>query len=233
MQPDLRQTFFDVADFPWLASVAAHLEGVQAEARRVIDGYRYLRWRHPHLYDSSRRGVAGQRATFYLEIYGLQVELNRSLCPQACQAVSGVPGLVTAGIYLLDAHSKILPHVGATNVVLRGHMGLICPPGCYLRVGPDTRSWGEGEFLIFDDTVEHEAWNETDDLRAILMFDFFHQPHDAQQRLTDLEALRQRYLGPLDYLWLQAAGSQCPGDFSASHLEEKRALVSSHGLYFS
>ena len=233
MQRGVSRTFYEPGEFPWLAPLAESLSEIQAEARSVIEGYRSLRWLHPEIYDSSRRGVEGQRATFYLEIYGMQVESNRVRCPAACRAVSAVPGLVTAGIYLLDARSKILPHVGATNVVLRGHMGLICPPGCFLRVGPDTRCWGEGEFLVFDDTVEHEAWNETDELRAILMFDFFHRPHTAEERNADLLALRERYLGAADYLWLQAADTACPGQFEPARLAERRAAVAPFGLYFS
>ena len=61
------------------------------------------------------------------------------------------------------------------------HLPLIVPPGCGFRVGGETREWREGEAFAFDDTIEHEAWNDSDQLRAVLIFDVWN-PH-----LTELE----------------------------------------------
>lgn len=229
-----RQAFFELAEFPWLADLREQLPALRAEAEKVLEGYRYLRWTSPHLYSTNQQGCQGQRATFYLQVYQHPVPCNQQRCPAAQAAVAPIPGLVTAGIYLLDAHSKILPHTGATSAVLRGHMGLICPPGCFLRVGDERREWREGEFLIFDDTIEHEAYNETDQPRAILMFDFFPVDFSASDRPGTLSDLRARFLGARDYLWLKAAGHpEVPGDFSEQSLKAASAQVASHGLYFS
>lgn len=229
-----RQAFFELLDFDWLADLRAQLPALRAEAEKVLEGYRYLRWSAPHLYSTNQQGCQGQRATFYLQVYDYAVPCNQQRCPVANEVVATIPGLVTAGIYLLDAHSRILPHTGATSAVLRGHMGLICPPGCYLRVGEERRQWAEGEFLIFDDTIEHEAYNDTDQARAILMFDFFPATYPADQRPSTLADLRARFLGARDFLWLQAAGcAQAPGDFSDQSLQAARAQVGTHGLYFS
>jgi beta-hydroxylase len=64
------------------------------------------------------------------------------------------------------------PHVGWAESVYRLHLALDVPPGCRLRVADDMRSWEEGRCLIFDDTVEHEAWNDSDRPRGVLLLDF-------------------------------------------------------------
>ena len=56
------------------------------------------------------------------------------------------------------------------------HLPLIVPPGCGFRVGGETRLWEEGKAFAFDDTIEHEAWNDSDAPRAVLIFDVWN-PH--------------------------------------------------------
>src|SRR3546814_19998530 len=68
----------------------------------------------------------------------------------------------------------IPPHNGATNTRLTVHMPLVIPPDCALRVGDETRVWEPGKLLMFDDTIRHEAWNYSDRLRVVLIFDVWH-----------------------------------------------------------
>ena len=65
-------------------------------------------------------------------------------------------------------------HVGVDNTRLVCHLPLVVPPGCWFRVGAETREWREGEAFAFDDTIEHEAMNPTDVLRIVLIFDVWH-----------------------------------------------------------
>lgn len=240
--PDQAQRFFDPASFPWLAPIAHHLDIIKEEAQEVIARYRSLRWLHPDLYTLKGRGVIGHRATFYLEVYGMPLRANQARCPRTTEALADVPGRATAAIYLLDARSRILPHKGATHLLLRAHMGLVCPPGCHLRVESETRSWVEGAFLVFDDTFEHEAWNDTHTMRAILLVDFFRPPLDGPRRDEALAALRAERLGPRDYPWLLAAGLDAEPQTLApmraavppgKHQETVRELVDQYGLYMS
>lgn len=84
-----------------------------------------------------------------------------------------MPGLTTAGFSRLAPGTHIQPHVGYTSAVLRCHLGLVVPDeGCALRVGEDTRTWAEGRCVVFDDTVEHEAWNRSGSDRIVLLVDF-------------------------------------------------------------
>ena len=88
------------------------------------------------------------------------------------RAFDFVPGLTTAGFSRLQAGAHIEPHVGWVTTVYRGHLGLVVPKGCTLRVGNETRAWREGQTLIFDDTVQDEAWNRSKEPRIVLLFDF-------------------------------------------------------------
>ena len=77
---------------------------------------------------------------------------------------------------MLKPHTRIPPHTGVTNTRAIVHLPLIVPPGCGFRVGGETREWQEGTAFAFDDTIEHEAWNDSDELRAVLIFDVWN-PH--------------------------------------------------------
>jgi aspartyl/asparaginyl beta-hydroxylase (cupin superfamily) len=75
---------------------------------------------------------------------------------------------------LLAPDTAIPPHCGVNNARLVCHLPLIVPDGCWFRVGGETRHWRPGEAFVFDDTVEHEALNPTDQLRVVFIFDVWH-----------------------------------------------------------
>ena len=83
---------------------------------------------------------------------------------------------------ILDPHTRIPPHHGIINSRLVIHIPLIVPKNCALRVGPETREWEPGTALIFDDTIEHEAWNDSDSLRVVLLGDLWHPELDEYER---------------------------------------------------
>ena len=73
-------------------------------------------------------------------------------------------------------------HTGAANTRLTVHLPLVIPPGCGFRVGGETREWKVGEAWVFDDTIEHEAWNRSAESRAILLFDVWNPELSALER---------------------------------------------------
>jgi aspartyl/asparaginyl beta-hydroxylase (cupin superfamily) len=75
---------------------------------------------------------------------------------------------------LLAPNTAIPPHVGVSNCRLVCHLPLVVPDGCWFRVGAETREWRRGEAFLFDDTIEHEAMNPTDQLRVVFIFDVWH-----------------------------------------------------------
>ena len=99
----------------------------------------------------------------------------------------------TAMFSLLRAGARIAPHSGMFNTRLICHLPLIVPPRCGFRVGNEVREWEEGKLLIFDDTIEHEAWNESDQDRVVLIFDIW-RPELSEQEQREVGAL---FSGPL------------------------------------
>ena len=89
---------------------------------------------------------------------------------------------------LLAPHTVIPPHVGVNNTRLVCHLPLVVPQGCWFRVGAETRFWERGQAFIFDDTIEHEAVNPTDQLRVVFIFDVW-QPDLAPVERQAITAL--------------------------------------------
>ena len=89
---------------------------------------------------------------------------------------------------LLKAGARISPHTGMFNTRLICHLPLIVPQGCRFRVGNEVREWEEGKLLIFDDTIEHEAWNDSDEDRIVLIFDIW-RPELSERERHELTAL--------------------------------------------
>lgn len=98
---------------------------------------------------------------------------NRARCPATVRACATVPGLVNAGFSRLGAGTHLYPHRGELTGVLRCHLPLLVPAGDLgLRVGAVVRRWRRGQCLIFDDSLEHDAWNRGDGDRVVLLITF-------------------------------------------------------------
>ena len=108
---------------------------------------------------------------------GAEQPAARERCPATMRALDRVPLLdlpgkgPTAMFSILDARTRIPPHTGSTNVRTTVHLALVVPEGCHFRVGGETRPWREGHAWAFDDTIEHEALNNSDRPRAVLILD--------------------------------------------------------------
>ena len=83
---------------------------------------------------------------------------------------------------MLKPHTHIPPHTGVANFRLLVHLPLILPGQCRFRVGSETREWRLGEAWVFDDTIEHEAWNDSDETRVILICDLWNPYLSVEER---------------------------------------------------
>ncbi len=83
---------------------------------------------------------------------------------------------------VLAPRTHIPPHTGSSNTRMVVHLPLVLPPNCAFRVGNDTRDWKMGEAWVFDDTIEHEAWNNSPQTRSILIFDVWNPYLSAAER---------------------------------------------------
>lgn len=201
--------FFERHHFPWLEQIEAQAETIRDELLHVLsedsgvispyvamapgtprnkwsDLDHSLAWGAMHLWKDGRRDDA--------------ICARVPLTAAAVEALplSDLPGRTPTVFFSILRPGAHLPaHTGVSNVRSIIHLPLIVPPDCGFRVGGETREWVEGEAWAFDDTIEHEAWNRSDRLRAILIFDVWN-PYIAESE----RALLRRFF---------AASADVPG----------------------
>ena len=166
---------YDAASFPWAADVEREWHTIRDELVRVLARKGEL----PNVQDITPDAATISRDAgwkiFPFTAYGVRSKLNIARCPETWRIVQQIPGLRTAMFSILDAGKHIPPHRGPYNGVLRLHLGLVVPEPhekLGIRIGSDRCQWREGNALIFDDAYEHEAWNDTGKMRAVLFVDF-------------------------------------------------------------
>ncbi len=177
--------FFDPEEFPWLAAIEAGAAQMRAELTNVLvsdrdglepyiaypDGVPLDQWTD---LNKSRRWSA-----YFLWNQGVAQPAHLARCPLTASLVQPAPLCdiamrgPTVFFSILDAKTRIPAHSGVTNTRLTVHLPLIVPPDCGFRVGSETREWLAGKAWVFDDTIEHEAWNNSDAPRAVLIFDIW------------------------------------------------------------
>jgi len=158
------QGFYDSHQFELASILESNWQTIQYELNQLRQGD-FLPWPEEYLYGKGWD-------VFGLYAFGLKISKNCDLCPETTKLVETVPNLTTAGFSSLAPGTHIAPHTGYPDGLLRCHLGLIVPDGCGIRVGSETKSWEEGKCLIFDDTLEHEAWNKSSSTRVVLLLDF-------------------------------------------------------------
>ena len=129
-------------------------------------------------------------------IYDLLNPAAESSCPKTIALLRrwfrgelGEP--VTAQFSALRAGAHIPPHCGISNIFLTAHLGMIVPQGCRIRVGNEKRYWSEGRGFVFDDSFEHEVWNESDSMRIVFIARFYH-PALTEIEIEALGTLHER-----------------------------------------
>ncbi len=177
--------FFERYHFPWLTALESQWEAIRAELLEVLvtdqDGLQpYIDFQASAPLDQWRSLNKSRRwSAYFLWNQGTPLAEHMARCPVTTQAVDlpGRPSILarapTAFFSLLEPKTKIPPHTGVTNTRLTVHLPLIVPEGCGFRVGATTREWVPGQAWVFDDTIEHEAWNDSDSPRAVLIFDIW------------------------------------------------------------
>jgi aspartate beta-hydroxylase len=188
--------FFERGDFPWLDAIEAATDEIRAELLRVLVSDReglqpYIDFPASMPLDQWR-DLNRSRAwsAYFLWNQGAPQFGHLARCPTTARVLDADavprPRIVnrapTAFFSLLEANTKIPAHTGVTNTRLTVHLPLIVPPGCGFRVGGTTREWVPGKAWVFDDTIEHEAWNLSDTPRAILIFDIWNPLMSAAER---------------------------------------------------
>jgi len=156
--------FLEPDDFPFTARLVDHWQVIRDEYL-ALDPDAFRPWVQREMYGQGW-------AIFGFYASGTAIPHNCARCPRTAELLAEVPGLTLAGFSRMGPRSHVTTHVGWAKSVYRLHLGLVVPDGCRLRVADETRSWREGEVLIFDDTVPHEAFNNAGQTRTVLLLDF-------------------------------------------------------------
>ncbi len=190
--PGLPQAaFYDPADFAWAAGLAAAAPAIKAEALAMMADTSALQ---PYAEPPKNRPPRANdlfgdpRWSACHLMKGGQPTANAARCPATMAAIRDLPIPVINDRSPMVLFSILAPgmhiplHHGMLNTRLICHLPLVVPENCRLRVGNHTRTVREGEVLIFDDSIEHEAWNDSNAPRAILLFEIWRPELSAAER---------------------------------------------------
>jgi len=186
--------FYDRSYFPWFEELEAATPMIREELDGALNAAKdrfapYIAYpKGAPVNQWGELNHSQKWSSLFLWKDGARQDEACKLCPRTTALLdrlpmSDLPGYApTAMFSALDAHTQIPPHTGSTNVRLLCHLPLILPGPARFRVGNETREWKMGEAWVFDDTIEHEAWNDADQLRVILIFDIWNPLLDLGER---------------------------------------------------
>jgi aspartate beta-hydroxylase len=183
--------YFDRGLFPWIEAFEGRTGDIQAELHALLraDAGSEAVFGSPELAAQNLRNPNGAPSWtgHYFYRHGDRREANCAACPVTSRALELLPLSIVKDhgpeilFSVFTAGTHLLAHRGVTNTRVVAHLPLIVPPDCALRVGDEEHAWQEGRVVVFDDTYEHEAWNRSDRIRVVLIFDLWN-PY-----LTELE----------------------------------------------
>jgi aspartyl/asparaginyl beta-hydroxylase (cupin superfamily) len=195
--------------FPWLPELEAATPVIQAEladvlATRMDDFSPYIAFPpEAPVNQWEELNHSPRWSSLFLWKDGQRQDAVCAACPQTAALLEGLPmahqpGFApTAMFSALQAHTAIPAHTGSTNVRLLCHLPLVLPGPARFRVGNEVREWEMGRAWVFDDTIEHEAWNDADALRVILILDVWNPYLEPGERhaINALMAARNAFYG--------------------------------------
>ena len=199
-----QRAFYEREEFDWVAALEAMTDDIVAELNAVRAGAADFA---PYV-ETPSHGPAPNNplrddpswGAYYFWQSGKPVADHAARCPAVMAALDLAPRPIIAGRSpmalwsLLKPGTHIQPHHGLLNTRLICHLPLLAPSDCALRVGAETRAWRTGEMLIFDDSVEHEAWNRSTETRVVLLFEVWRPeilPEEREALARLFEAIDQ------------------------------------------
>jgi aspartate beta-hydroxylase len=174
--------------FPWYAQLEAHTGTIREELLAVLAqpiGVEPFLGTNDNAALKEQNLLDGTRGkaewnSFFFHRHGEVFEQNARRCPRTTEILNALPLVHIRGhapevlFSILTPGSHILKHHGVTNTRLVTHLPLIIPEDCAISVGGVEHAWQEGRCVTFDDTFEHEAWNRSDKVRAVMILDAWH-----------------------------------------------------------
>ena len=189
------QPVLDKREFTWADTLEAAYPKINQELDRVLGNLDDVPAFHQLSPDQKRISKGENWKTFAFYIFGQRVAENCAQCPDTAAVLDDLPKLQNAFFSILAPRYHIPPHRGPTRAIIRCHLGLrvpASPEACWLRVDDTICHWQPGRALFFDDTYEHEVYNNSDEVRVVLFLDF-NRPMDRTGTIFNnllLKALR-------------------------------------------
>lgn len=192
--PELPQKqFYDKTEFSWSQSLEARWKDIQKELLEILSDDQFFSpylQSEDHIPNSAATPLANSMdwSSLYLIKDGNAVPENQAMFPVTMAALKSVDLCKTGGgtpsvlFSRLKPGTHIPPHSGMLNMRLICHLPIIVPGDCRIRVGNKFHEWEEGKLVIFDDTIEHEAWNDSDKDRFVLLFDVWRPEITSRER---------------------------------------------------
>ena len=165
----------DTQEFPFIAVIEADWCKIRVELDELLKHRARLPSFHEISPDQQYISHGDHWKVFILYGFGVPSERNCNRCPETARLLRSVPGLQSAWFSILSPRYHIPKHRGVTKSLLRAHLGLVIPKErdrCTMRVGDRMVHWEPGKCVVFDDFFRHEVWNDTDEERVVLIFDF-------------------------------------------------------------
>ncbi|OBG89628.1 hypothetical protein A9X03_17465 [Mycobacterium sp. E1715] len=165
--------FIDPTQFEWHDHVISKLSKVQGELRALLSAPETIPNHQEIVETIAAISNDDKWLSYFFYIYGRRFDKQCDECPDTARLLQDIPGMKTAFFSILSPGKNIPPHRGPYQGVMRYHLPLVVPQDgeCGIRVGDETASFQEGVALMFDDTYEHEVWNNTKETRVVLFLD--------------------------------------------------------------
>ena len=160
--------FFEPLEIPGIATMQREWCVIRAEVDAAREG-RFAPWKERHIYEGHwdmlflLDGYKGKAARRLAD--------NCAAFPVTTRLLSAVPGVLSAGFSRLGPQTRIVSHRGFDPQVVRVHLGIKVPRGCWLAVRWERQFWVEGELFAFDDTRVHMVENPSTEERIVLILD--------------------------------------------------------------
>ncbi|MFQ5417259.1 MAG: aspartyl/asparaginyl beta-hydroxylase domain-containing protein [Myxococcota bacterium] len=163
---------FENDTFPWSADLERGWPVIRRDALRALELRDHIPAFQEVSPDQYRISDTDEWKTFWYRGFGHRSRIFAELFPDTARLVDAVPGVETAFFSIIAPGKHIIAHRGVYKGFINYHLGVLVPRDrerCRMRVGAEHFFWEEGKSRIFDDTYEHEVWNETDEERVVLM----------------------------------------------------------------
>jgi len=165
--------FIDPRQFEWHELVTSEWTKVQSELKAVLSAVDRIPIHQEIVEEAKPLTDDDKWLSYFFYVYGQRFEKQCSECPDTARLLQKIPGMKTAFFSILSPGKRLPPHRGPYRGVMRYHLPLLVPQHgpCGIRVGDQTATFEEGVGIMFDDTYEHEAWNDTKETRVVLFLD--------------------------------------------------------------